>query len=69
MKIAMTEVVKDKLLLATDGRQLMREFNTKTPNGNSMRGRWVLRDVTGIFIDFDSNRHDLMERHDLRSNY
>ena len=62
----MIEVVDNELLMASDGRQLMREYNTKTPNGNPIGGRWVLRDVNGIFIDFDQYSHDLMERNDLR---
>lgn len=69
MPMYMQEVVENYLLMTSDGRQLMREFNTLTPNGNVMGGRWVLRDVNGIFIDFDNYRHDLMERHDLKVDY
>lgn len=65
----MTEIIEDMLLMAADGRQMMREVNTKTPNGNPMGGRWVLRDVNGVFIDFDQYRHDLMERHGLKPDY
>ena len=69
MPMYMQEVVENYLLVAPDGRQLMRETNTLTPNGNHVRGRWVLRDVNGIFIDFDKYSHDLMGRHDLAYEY
>jgi len=44
---------------------IQREYG-KTPNGNDLNGRWVLR-KQGEFIDFDKYRNDLLERYDLRS--
>lgn len=61
--------VHSELLIAANGTQIAREYNTRTPNGNSVSGHWVLRDVNGIFIDFDQYRHDLMERNGFRPNY
>jgi hypothetical protein len=37
-----------------------------TPNGNPIANRWVYRNATGEFIDFDGNRHDLFEHNRLR---
>jgi len=37
----------------------------KSPNGNKFRHRWVLRENTGKFIDFDQFRHDLAERNKI----
>lgn len=47
----------------------MQREDGQTPNGNPMAQRWVLRDAAGVFVDFDSNRHDLMERHGLKTHY
>ena len=44
-----------------DGWTMAREEGL-TPNGNQLNNRWVLRDNTGKFIDFDQYRHDLAER-------
>jgi len=44
---------------------VMKRENGKTPNGNELNGRWVLRDENGDFIDFDQYRHDLADRHNL----
>lgn len=41
----------------------------KTPNGNPVGGRWVLRDAQGTWIDFDQYRHDLFERNGLHTAY
>ena len=38
---------------------LKREYG-KTPNGNDVNGRWVLR-LDGTFLDFDRYRNDLIE--------
>lgn len=48
----------------TPGYTLKREYG-KTPNGNDLNGRWVLRNPHGVFIDFDQYRNDLIERHKL----
>lgn len=55
-----------KSYLAPDGRSVAREFDTLTPNGNPMSGRWVLRDAAGALIDFDQFRNDLAEHNNLR---
>lgn len=47
-----------------DGKVLRRENGT-TPNGNPLGGRWVLRDATGVMVDFDQYRNDLSERYKL----
>ncbi len=65
----MVEVVENELYLGHDGCQIAREFNTKLPSGRSAGGFWVLRDVTGIFIDYDKYRHDLMERFGYTPDY
>ncbi len=49
---------------STDGYRMAREYG-KTPNGNDLHGRWVLRDSTDKFIDFDQYRNDLVERHEI----
>lgn len=45
----------------------MRREQGKTPNGNNIGGRWVLRDANGVWIDFDQYRFDLMERHGFKT--
>lgn len=42
---------------------MQREYG-KTPNGNKLRGQWVLRD-NGKIIDFDKYRNDIEERHNF----
>lgn len=64
-KKLMIEVDSDELYRSEDGYTLAREYG-KTPNGNSMGGRWVFRDPTGKFIDFDKYRHDLEEAYCLK---
>ncbi len=50
--------------LASDGRTMAREEGF-TPNGNEIAGRWVLRDQAGAWLDVDTYRVDLAERHDM----
>jgi hypothetical protein len=45
-----------------DGGFTMRREQGKTPNGNEIGGRWVLRDPQGSWVDVDQYRFDLMER-------
>jgi hypothetical protein len=45
------------------GYTLKREYG-KTPNGNDLNGKWVLR-IGGVFVDFDQYRSDLIERNTL----
>jgi hypothetical protein len=44
----------------------MRREKGKTPNGNELNNRWVLRH-NGNFIDFDQYRNDLAERHNMKT--
>ena len=37
----------------------------KTPNGNELNDRWVLRDAEGRPIDFDKYRNDLADRNEI----
>lgn len=46
------------------GIEVSREYG-KTPNGNDLLGRWVLRNSKGEFKDFDQYRSDLAERNHL----
>jgi len=47
------------------GYTLGREYG-KTPNGNNMRGRWVLRDNNSKMLDFDRYINDISERHEIK---
>lgn len=58
--------VADDAYLADCGCTMRREHG-KTPNGNSINGRWVLRDAAEGWVDFEQYRFDLMERHGFRS--
>lgn len=60
----MIEVSDDKYQ-SDDGYVLQREYGL-TPNGNSMNGRWVLRNVRGEMIDFNRYRNDIVEHHGLK---
>lgn len=48
----------------TTGHVMEREYG-KTPTGNLVGGRWVLRDAAGFFVDIDRFRNDLIDRHGL----
>jgi hypothetical protein len=56
----------DEYYMSEDNRfRIMREAG-KTPNGNPMNNRWVLRDMlTNQLIDFDKYRYDLFERNEI----
>lgn len=58
--------VNDAEYRAKDASLSMKREYGETPNGNSMSGRWVLRDKAGIMLDFDQYSNDLAERHSLR---
>lgn len=64
MKIAMARTNDDRYE-ADNGFVLAREYG-KTPNGNPMGGRWVLRDDKRNMVDFDQYSNDIAERHNLR---
>lgn len=40
-----------------------------TPAGNPVAQRWVLRDASGAWVDFNQYRHDLFSHNGLRPNY
>ena len=40
-----------------------------TPNGNPVAQRWVLRDASGKWVDFNQYLHDLFEHNGLRTRY
>lgn len=46
------------------GMVMQREYG-KTPNGNDIDGRWVLRGADGEMIDFDQYRNDIADRYNL----
>lgn len=53
------------ILLDGEG-SVAREYDTQTPVGNPMAGRWAYRDGEGVLIDFDRYRHDLLERNNIK---
>lgn len=57
----------DECYVSTSGLVVKREYDL-TPNGNKMDGRWVLRDVDGVLIDFDRYRMDLEGRNKIKLN-
>ena len=64
-RIFMQEVGSaDTLYTCPEGYRMQREEGC-TPGGNPINGRWVLRDPSGQWIDFDQYRNDLAERHNL----
>lgn len=67
-RLPMVEVTEDSYR-ASSGFTMTRELRTLTPNGNPVGGRWVLRDPSGTFVDFDQYRHDLIERNGFRTAY
>lgn len=64
--LKMLKVSDQEYRSADDSRVMRRETASKTPNGNPMNGRWVLRDAAGAFLDFDQYSNDLAERSHLR---
>jgi len=55
----------DEVYRSNDGWIIRREYG-RTPNGNLLKGSWVLRDEKGNWIDFHQFRHDLFEHNDFR---
>jgi hypothetical protein len=47
------------------GMSLVREDHTLTPQGESMGGRWVLRNNDREIIGYDQYRNDIAERYDI----
>ena len=60
----MVEVRQDRYE-SNDGYVMQREYG-KTPNGNPLNGRWVLRNASGDMVDFDRYQNDLAEHYNLR---
>jgi hypothetical protein len=48
-----------------NGHVMKREWDTCTPNGVKISGRWALRDNEGKLIDFDQYSNDIAERNNL----
>ncbi len=48
-----------------NGGTIKRELGL-TPNLNPIDSRWVYRDANGVFIDVDTYRTDLFERHGFK---
>lgn len=69
MKIIMKRTASDDMYRSDCGLALQREYNTRTPNGNLMNGRWVLRNADKVFVDFDQYINDITERHNLELEY
>lgn len=65
-KIAMSYVSANSSYQSAEGLCLKREHNTRTPAGNYVNGRWVLRRPDGRFLDIDRYRNDLAERNNLQ---
>lgn len=62
----MTNDFREPTLYRFDnGYSMAREFDSQTPNGNPLRGRWALRSLDGNLVGFDTYRSDLAERYDL----
>ena len=60
--------IRDDYYLSDDGHVMQREYG-KTPGGNPLNGRWVLRAPDGVWIDFDIYGSDLTERHGFSIEY
>lgn len=63
MKTQMIRINDDRY--EGQGLVMAREYG-KTPNGNNMNGRWVLRDANAAMVDFDQYSNDLAERNNLQ---
>lgn len=44
---------------------IKREYETLTPNGNALAGRWAFRDEGGELLDYDKYINDLASRHHI----
>lgn len=64
MKKHMVERIQD-LYVGIDNDLSARREHGKTPQGNELNGRWVLRDSEGNWIDHDQYRSDLFSRHGI----
>lgn len=57
---------KEDVMYSDNAGNIMQREWGKTPNGNDLNGKWVLRDILSVMIDFDQYRHDLAERNDIK---
>ncbi len=64
VKVLLPHINWDETEYHGDGMIMKREHG-KTPNGDEIDGRWVLRMDDGTWIDFDQYRHDLAERNGI----
>lgn len=64
MKLLATKVDNNSYVIAA-GYKLAREYDTYTPNGNRLGGRWALRDQSEKLIDYDRYINDLAERYNI----
>ena len=55
---------RNEIYKSQKGHTMQRE-NGKTPNGNELNGRWVLRSPDNEFVDFDDYHQDLANRNGL----
>ena len=62
--VIMFELVKDEHYAGVGF--VMKREEGKTPNGNNIARRWVLRNEEGEYLDMDVYRSDLAERFNLR---
>ena len=63
IRVVMTKVDKEKW--KSEKYSIQREWNIKTPNGNNMAGRWVIRNQYDTIIDFDQYINDIADRWNL----
>lgn len=56
---------EDDLYEFDNGFSMKREYETLTPSGCKMHGRWVLRDCNGAMVEFDKYSNDIASRHSL----
>ena len=64
VQIPMIEINVDHYV-SVDGEIVMFREYGRTPNGNEIYGRWVLRQ-SGFFIDYNQYRFDMAAAHNLK---
>ncbi len=62
MKTVLTKVACE--CYKNDEMTMQREYG-KTPNGNALGGKWVLRNAKGDWIGFNVYRYDLAEANNI----
>jgi hypothetical protein len=66
IKLYLNEKATNEHYISKDKEFVIRRENGKTPNGNLLNNKWVLRNKDGKFIDFDQYRNDLAERNNMK---